>query len=148
MHIINPVTPDDVSTAICSVKNMELYPILLRLRPPRLDLYTRILRATPEDRTRLKYSFALDYLKYGNNMIILRDGLMLRLQGASGDNFLIFHPPADRLDEKSTHYVVPVPFNDRYIEDFVAANQNYAASLNGVARVCIVWEGYVILTPA
>jgi hypothetical protein len=149
MFITNPATPDDISRNVCGTKEMDAYPILLRLRPPRLDLYARIIQANAENRVRLMFSFAVDYLRFGNNSIFLRQGLMLRMQSnRDDDDFAIFNNMSDQIDTSKIHYVVPVIFDADYVEAFVTANPEYAEKLEGMARVCFVREGYVILISA
>lgn len=146
--IRNPGTPDEITRAVCRVSDMKMYPILLRLRPPREDLYARILRATPENHLRLTYSFAVDYLRLGSNTIFLRQGLMLQLHDPAGEGFVIFSPIPTGYDTTKKHDVVPVKYDDNYVANFCNLNPDYVSTLNGIARVAYVREGYVILIPS
>lgn len=145
--ITNPGTPDELTKGVCLVSDMQRYPALLRLRPPRIDLYSRILQASPENRLRLTYSFAVDYLRLGSNTIFLRQGLMLQLNDPAGESFIIFSPVPEGFNVTKKYNVVPVKYDANYVTNFCAANTDYVSTLNGIARVAYVRDGYVILTP-
>lgn len=146
-HVTNPGTPDELTRGVCLVSDMQRYPSLLRLRPPRTDLYSRILQASPENRLRLTYSFAVDYLRLGSNSIFLRQGLMLQLHDPAGESFIIFSPVSEGYDVTKKYNVVPVKYDADYVTNFCMTNADYVTTLNGIARVAYVREGYVILTP-
>lgn len=146
MNIVNPDTPDDLSSGLCKMSDMSLYPILLMLRPPRTDLYARIIQASPENHLRLTYSFAIDYLKNGANTIFLRQGIMMRIQGGE-ENFIIFNPIPAYVDLSIVYSLIPVPYTKNYVEAFCAANRAFTNNLT-TARVSYVKPGYVVLVPA
>lgn len=148
-NIVNSDTPDDLTMGICSVATMTQYPILLRLRPPQTAMYMRILLASPENRLRLMYSFAMEYMKYGNDTLILRQGLMLQLQSIkASDNFVIFMPSHTTLDLTIPHYIVPSTYSEGYVERFCNSNPDYISHFGVNARVTIVSPGHVILIPS
>lgn len=144
-NITNPGTPDDLSSGVCEMSKMAQYPILLMLRPPRNDLYTRIIQANPENRLRLTYSFAIDYLKNGSNTIFLRQGMMIQL--TDQNEFVIFNPLPAYVDLTKVYTVTPVLYTVGYVEEFCKVNKSYVDGITE-ARVCYVKEGLVILVPA
>lgn len=123
-HIINSNIPS-IATEVIPIRSMDNFPILIRLRPPRYDLYSRIIAATGVARERLKYSFVMDYIRGGAGTIFARQGLCIKLPG---ELFVILSAAIDNLPQ--IHEVVPVVFNDltpdEFVEVFCTVNESFA----------------------
>lgn len=123
-HIINSNVPS-IATEVVPISLMDNFPILIRLRPPRYDLYTRIIAATGVARERLKYSFVMDYIRGGAGTIFARQGLCIKLPG---ELFVILSGGIDTLLQ--IHEIVPISFDgltpDEFVEAFCAVNESFA----------------------
>ena len=116
----------DAIAPLYGVTGMYGYPILLRLRPPRVDLFNRIMAAEGAERFRMMYSYVIDYVRGGADTIFKRQGLMMNLPG---DNFAIVPVPAS-IPISDVHDVTPVPYSESFMSDFRAANPTYMAFID------------------
>lgn len=99
---------------------MNSYPILLRLRPARRDLFTRIILATEEEAWRLKYSFILDFVRNASSALFQHKGVMIRI----GNQFMIF-PTSYITDTTIVYDVIPCSS----LQEFVEKNHDYLQAM-------------------
>ncbi len=113
------------------------FPNLLRLRPPRIDVYTKIIRATGDERMRLEYSYIVDMIRGGKKDIHARDGLGI----LAGDDMIIV--PHERT---ITTRVIPT----RTIDEFASVNPEYTEYVSTSAQEsCSVYlpqqDAYILI---
>lgn len=104
----------NIDAITVSREEMNNFPTLLRLRPPRIDVYTKIITATGDDRMRLEYSYVVDMIRGGASDVHVADGLGIFV----GDDMIItpYH-------ETVTAAVVPV--NEASVDAFSRVNPEY-----------------------
>lgn len=106
--------------AIVLYNTMTSYSRLLLVRPKRKDLYDLIALATGTNRIRLMYSYALDFVRLGNNTIFPRQGLpvSIPLLGLYG----IFSQVPSSLMNADPVIFQPVVDSENALEDFIESN--------------------------
>ncbi len=104
----------NIDAITVSREEMNNFPALIRLRPPRIDVYTKIITATGDDRLRLEYSYVVDMIRGGEGDVHIADGLGILV----GDDMIITPH-----HEKVTTAVVPV--NEASVDAFGRVNPEY-----------------------
>jgi hypothetical protein len=137
MLITNWIIPS-IASAVASDAEMNLYPILMRLRPPRMDLYSRIVLAEEPTKTRLMYSFVIDYIRGGAGNIFARSGLIINMAG-----YGTFITPLASPITNTIFTITPVELGAKSISEFMdiftQANPEYCEILEDFNDVKIAY---------
>jgi hypothetical protein len=133
-HIINEthLSVDSFAVPIyqtTSSLGMYSYPILNRLRPPRKDLYARIITANEENRWRLMYSFVIDFVWSGSTTLFPHQGLMVAFScpGNVMNNTFIIMSTSELIPLDIPHTITPILYEDEetFWTSFAQANPDY-----------------------